>query len=67
MDYLKSTLSRAILGKDIPAFPYNIGTKVDSYDGVSIWELRSGTKKVLFGFSALIQISCSIHLTCYFS
>ena len=46
MDYLKSTLSRAILGKDIPAFPYNIGTKVDSYDGVSIWELRSGTKKV---------------------
>ncbi|CAG8502064.1 926_t:CDS:10 [Paraglomus occultum] len=45
MDYLKSTLSRAILGKDIPAFPYNIGTKVDSYDGVSIWELRSGTKK----------------------
>ncbi|GBC08197.1 hypothetical protein RclHR1_07960013 [Rhizophagus clarus] len=44
MDYLKS-ISRVVLGKDIPSFPYNIGEKVDSFEGVSIWSLHDGTKK----------------------
>jgi SCY1-like protein 1 len=45
MDYLKS-ISRVVLGKDIPSFPYNIGEKVDLFEGVSIWSLHDGTKKV---------------------
>ncbi|CAG8613156.1 6169_t:CDS:10, partial [Dentiscutata erythropus] len=45
MDYLKSTLSRVVLGKDIPTLPFNIAEKVDSYEGVSIWSLYQGTKK----------------------
>lgn len=45
MDYLKS-ISRVVLGKDIPSFPYNIGEKVDSFEGASIWSLHNGTKKV---------------------
>ncbi|CAG8513841.1 12769_t:CDS:10 [Ambispora leptoticha] len=45
MDYLKSTLSRVVLRKDIPPFPYNFGEKVVEYDNLSIWELFRGTKK----------------------
>ncbi|KAF9580343.1 hypothetical protein BGW38_003052, partial [Lunasporangiospora selenospora] len=43
-DFVKSTLSRVVLGKDIPAFPYNIGDRVDSFDS-SIWALHHGTKR----------------------
>jgi len=46
MDYLKS-ISRVVLGKDIPSFPYNIGEKIDSFEGLSIWSLHNGTKKVI--------------------
>ncbi|CAG8581402.1 8997_t:CDS:10 [Ambispora gerdemannii] len=45
MDYLKSTLSRVVLRKDIPPFPYNFGEKVVEYENLSIWELFRGTKK----------------------
>ncbi|RHZ46884.1 hypothetical protein Glove_606g66 [Diversispora epigaea] len=45
MDYLKSTLSRVVLGKDIPSFPYNLVEKIDAYEGESIWSLHHGTKK----------------------
>ncbi|CAG8582491.1 14726_t:CDS:10 [Funneliformis mosseae] len=44
MDYLKS-FSRVVLGKDIPSFPYNIGEKIESFEGLSIWSLHNGTKK----------------------
>nr|CAG8541509.1 962_t:CDS:10 [Entrophospora candida]CAG8551543.1 7581_t:CDS:10 [Entrophospora candida] len=45
MDYLKSTLSRVVLGTEIPSFPYNITDKLDSFDGLTIWSLHNGTKK----------------------
>ncbi|CAG8679205.1 17348_t:CDS:2, partial [Cetraspora pellucida] len=45
MDYLKSTLSRVVLGKDIPTLSFNIAEKIDSYEGASIWSLYQGTKK----------------------
>ncbi|CAI2178464.1 8859_t:CDS:10 [Funneliformis geosporum] len=44
MDYLKS-ISRVVLGKDIPSFPYNIGEKIEAFEGLSIWSLHNGTKK----------------------
>ncbi|KAF9320717.1 hypothetical protein BG003_005168 [Podila horticola] len=43
-DFVKSTLSKAILGKEIPPFPYNIGERVDSFDS-TIWALHKGTKR----------------------
>ncbi|KAF9910597.1 hypothetical protein EC991_006156 [Linnemannia zychae] len=43
-DFVKSTLSRVVLGKEIPAFPYNIGDKVESFDS-TIWALHKGTKR----------------------
>ncbi|KAG0359943.1 hypothetical protein BG005_011813 [Podila minutissima] len=43
-DFVKSTLSKAILGKEIPPFPYNIGERVDSFDS-TIWALHRGTKR----------------------
>ncbi|CAG8438244.1 5507_t:CDS:10 [Acaulospora colombiana] len=45
MEYLKSTLSRVVLGKDIPSFPYNVAEKIEAYDGESMWSLHQGTKK----------------------
>jgi SCY1-like protein 1 len=60
-DFVKSTLSRVVLGKEIPAFPYNIGDKVESFDS-TIWALHKGTKRVgpllyptSFTFSVRIQ------------
>ncbi|CAG8444939.1 2855_t:CDS:10 [Dentiscutata heterogama] len=44
-DLVMSTLSRVVLGKDIPTLPFNIAEKVDAYEGVSIWSLYQGTKK----------------------
>ncbi|KAG0295803.1 hypothetical protein BGZ97_004729, partial [Linnemannia gamsii] len=43
-DFVKSTLSRVVLGKEIPAFPYNIGDRVESFDS-TIWALHKGTKR----------------------
>lgn len=43
-DFVKSTLSRVVLGKEIPAFPYNIGERVESFDS-TIWALHKGTKR----------------------
>ncbi|KAF9978646.1 hypothetical protein BGZ73_001299 [Actinomortierella ambigua] len=43
-DYVKSTLSRVVLGKDIPSFPYNIGERVESFNS-TIWSLHKGTKR----------------------
>ncbi|KAF9141463.1 hypothetical protein BGX30_004760 [Mortierella sp. GBA39] len=43
-DFVKSTLSRVVLGKEIPTFPYNIGDKVESFDS-TIWALHKGTKR----------------------
>ncbi|KAG0047889.1 hypothetical protein BGZ83_007133 [Gryganskiella cystojenkinii] len=43
-DLVKSTLSKAILGKEIPPFPYTIGDRVDSFDS-SIWALHKGIKR----------------------
>ncbi|KAF9420065.1 hypothetical protein BGZ94_009231 [Podila epigama] len=42
--FVKSTLSKVVLGKDIPPFPYNIGEKVESFDS-TIWALHKGTKR----------------------
>lgn len=44
-DFVKSTLSKVVLGKEIPAFPYTIGERVDSFDS-SIWALHKGIKRV---------------------
>jgi len=44
-DFVKSTLSKVVLGKEIPAFPYTIGDRVDSFDS-SIWALHKGIKRV---------------------
>ncbi|KAI8358023.1 armadillo-type protein [Mortierella sp. GBAus27b] len=43
-DFVKSTLSRVVLGNQIPSFPYNIGDRVDSFDS-TIWSLHRGTKR----------------------
>ncbi|KAG0202102.1 hypothetical protein BGX28_005284 [Mortierella sp. GBA30] len=43
-DFVKSTLSRVVLGKEIPSFPYSIGERVDSFDS-TIWALHKGTKR----------------------
>ncbi|KAF9432213.1 hypothetical protein BGZ76_011118 [Entomortierella beljakovae] len=43
-DFVKSTLSRVVLGKDVPSFPYTIGERVDSFDS-SIWTLHKGIKR----------------------
>ncbi|KAF9575455.1 hypothetical protein EC968_003060 [Mortierella alpina] len=43
-DFVKSTLSRVVLGKEIPSFQYNIGERVDSFDS-TIWALHKGTKR----------------------
>ncbi|KAF9183928.1 hypothetical protein BGZ51_003673 [Haplosporangium sp. Z 767] len=43
-DFVKSTLSRVVLGKEIPSFPYNIGERVESFDS-TIWALHKGTKR----------------------
>ncbi|KAF9540396.1 hypothetical protein EC957_004342 [Mortierella hygrophila] len=43
-DFVKSTLSRVVLGKEIPTFPYNIGDKVESFDS-TIWALHKGIKR----------------------
>ncbi|KAF9990045.1 hypothetical protein BGZ75_003814 [Mortierella antarctica] len=43
-DFVKSTLSRVVLGKEIPSFQYNIGERVDSFDS-TIWALHRGTKR----------------------
>ncbi|KAF8939154.1 protein kinase [Dissophora ornata] len=43
-DFVKSTLSKVVLGKEIPSFPYNIGERVDSFDS-TIWALHKGTKR----------------------
>ncbi|CAG8841426.1 32594_t:CDS:2, partial [Racocetra persica] len=40
-----STLTRVVLGKDIPTLSFNIAEKIDSYEGASIWSLYQGTKK----------------------
>ncbi|KAG0231803.1 hypothetical protein BGW42_008636 [Actinomortierella wolfii] len=43
-DYVKSTLSRVVLGKDIPTFPYTIGERVESFNS-TIWSLHKGIKR----------------------
>ncbi|KAF9933442.1 hypothetical protein FBU30_005476 [Linnemannia zychae] len=43
-DFVKSTLSKVVLGKEIPPFPYNIGDRVESFDS-TIWALHRGTKR----------------------
>ncbi|KAI1315558.1 hypothetical protein EDD11_000631 [Mortierella claussenii] len=43
-DFVKSTLSRVVLGKEIPSFPYTIGERVDSFDS-TIWSLHKGIKR----------------------
>ncbi|KAK3807812.1 MAG: armadillo-type protein [Benniella sp.] len=43
-DFVKSTLSRVVLGKEVPSFAYNVGDRVDSFDS-TIWSLHKGTKK----------------------
>ncbi|KAG0018532.1 hypothetical protein BGZ80_007059 [Entomortierella chlamydospora] len=43
-DFVKSTLSRVVLGKEIPSFPYTIGDRVDSFDS-TIWALHKGIKR----------------------
>ncbi|KAG0351329.1 hypothetical protein BGZ54_003318 [Gamsiella multidivaricata] len=43
-DFVKSTLSRVVLGKEIPSFPYNIGERVDLFDS-TIWALHKGIKR----------------------
>jgi SCY1-like protein 1 len=49
-DFVKSTLSRVVLGKEIPSFAYNVGDRVDSFDS-TIWSLHRGTKKVWIQWS----------------
>ncbi|KAI7863000.1 armadillo-type protein [Spinellus fusiger] len=41
--FVKSGLS--FLGKDSSAFPYTLGDKVESFEGLSVWALHQGTKK----------------------
>ncbi|KAL1920476.1 uncharacterized protein VTP21DRAFT_853 [Calcarisporiella thermophila] len=61
MAYLFKTLSLVGLGSSIPAFPYNIGDKVEWYEGESIWTLYHGTKREdgspcsIFGFDCIRQ------------
>ncbi|ORZ18413.1 armadillo-type protein [Lobosporangium transversale] len=43
-DFVKSTLSRVVLGKEIPSFPYTIGERIDSFDS-TIWSLHRGIKR----------------------
>ncbi|KAF9356456.1 hypothetical protein BGX26_005230 [Mortierella sp. AD094] len=43
-DFVKSTLSRVVLGKEIPSFPYTVGDRVDSFDS-TIWALHKGIKR----------------------
>ncbi|KAG0316507.1 hypothetical protein BGZ99_006856 [Dissophora globulifera] len=56
-DLVKSTLSKVVLGKEIPSFPYTLGDRVDSFDS-TIWALHMGIKREDNSAVSILAFDC---------
>ncbi|KAG0307769.1 hypothetical protein BGZ98_009841 [Dissophora globulifera] len=56
-DLVKSTLSKVVLGKEIPSFPYTLGDRVDSFDS-TIWALHTGIKREDNSTVSILAFDC---------